>query len=428
MKRFLFWAVIVLCSSIVFGKSYSHADDEGESINETELYAQAAVLLDAESGRVLYDKNGNEKLPNASTTKIMTCILILEQAEPGEVAEVSHYAAAQPKVHLGVRAGDRFKLEDLLYSLMLESHNDSAVILAEYVGARQLGMTDAAGQRKTEDSKQAVAAFSEMMNEKAREIGCLDTFFLTPNGLDAVKGEMRHGTTAVDLARIMAYCVKMSPMKDAFLRITQTRSYQFMNEERTRSFTCTNHNAFLDMMSGVLSGKTGFTNSAGYCYVGALQRDDRTYTIALLACGWPNHKTYKWSDSRKLFEYGIEYYRYREFMPTPSIEPLVVENGQAEDQNPYHTVSIMPQMETQPIFRILCCEQESMCVETEYRSKLNAPVRRGDSLGCLNYYFVTSKGEKILWERVALTAGENVDAKDAGYAFRYLLHEFFLFN
>lgn len=417
--------VIVLCSSIVFGKNNSHAYG-GESINEAELYAQAAVLLDADSGRVLYDKNGSEKLPNASTTKIMTCILILEQADPETIAEVSPYAAAQPKVHLGARAGECFRIEDLLYSLMLESHNDAAVVLAEYVGARRLGMTDAAAQRKPEDSKQAVAAFAELMNEKAKEIGCQNTLFLTPNGLDAVQGENRHGTTAVDLARIMAYCIGKSPKKDAFLQITQTRSYQFMNEGQTRSYACVNHNVFLDMMSGALSGKTGFTNSAGYCYVGALQREGKTYTIALLACGWPNHKTYKWSDSRRLFEYGIERYEYRDFAPLPSLEPLVVENGQAADRNPYHTAYLIPKPQTQPVFRVLCCEQETMCVEVDCHSRVKAPVRKGDSLGCLNYYLVTEKGEKILWERVALTAGENVDAKDAAYVFRYLLHQVLL--
>lgn len=99
-----------------------------------ELYAQAAVLMDADSGRVLYDKNGSQVLAMASTTKIMTCILALELADTQEMAEISSYAASMPKVKLYVQKGERYLLEDLLYSLMLESHNDAAVAIAEHVG------------------------------------------------------------------------------------------------------------------------------------------------------------------------------------------------------------------------------------------------------------------------------------------------------
>ena len=92
-----------------------------------------------------------------------------------------------------------------------------------------------------------------------------------------------------------------------FLTITGTRSYQFQDVDQKRSFSCRNHNAFLDMMDGALSGKTGFTADAGYCYVGSLRRDKRTFIVALLACGWPNNKGYKWKDTRKLMEYGLEH-------------------------------------------------------------------------------------------------------------------------
>ena len=98
------------------------------------LYALSAVLMDADNGRVLLQKNGTQVLPMASTTKIMTCILALELADGEEYAEVSAYAAGMPKVHLGARQGQVFRLKVLLYSLMLDSHNDSAVIIAEHIG------------------------------------------------------------------------------------------------------------------------------------------------------------------------------------------------------------------------------------------------------------------------------------------------------
>ena len=120
-------AVIIICVLVMNVRMEVFAAPE-------ELYAQSAVLMDADSGRVLFEKNGMEQRPMASTTKILTCILVLEKAGLGETAEVSRNAASQPKVHLGVRAGEKYYVQDLLYSLMLESHNDAAVILAEHVG------------------------------------------------------------------------------------------------------------------------------------------------------------------------------------------------------------------------------------------------------------------------------------------------------
>ncbi len=122
--------------------------------------------MDADSGRILYGKDEHQVRPMASTTKIMTCILALELGNPEDFCEVSKKASAQPKVKLGAPAGSRLKLQDLLYSLMLESHNDSAVVIAEHISG-------------------SVEAFARAMNRKAQEIGCVDTTFLTPNGLDA---------------------------------------------------------------------------------------------------------------------------------------------------------------------------------------------------------------------------------------------------
>ena len=136
---------------------------EGEETEQTEkeltpeekeltasLYARAAVLLDMDSGRVLYEKNGTEILPMASTTKIMTCILALEECGREEIVTVSAYAAGQPKVHLGMQKGTSYQMDDLLHSLMLESHNDSAVAIAEYIEEKELNLPEA-GER-TESS------------------------------------------------------------------------------------------------------------------------------------------------------------------------------------------------------------------------------------------------------------------------------------
>ena len=256
----------------------------------SELYAGAAVLMDAETGRVLYEKNGTKELANASTTKILTCILILEQCDLDAVAEASGKAAGQPKVHLGMRSGQKFYVRDMLYALMLESFNDCAVVLAEY----------AAG---------SVEEFAKEMNRKAVELGCENSHFVTPNGLDGQDEGGNHHTTAKDLAAIMRYCITESPKREEFLEITRASSYSFHDVEGKRSYHCNNHNALLTMMEGALSGKTGFTNQAGYCYVGAASREETTLIAAVLACGWPPSKNYKWVDTTRLMNYGFSHFR-----------------------------------------------------------------------------------------------------------------------
>lgn len=360
-------AAIITVAALFCVHGYTAAAAEGEM----QLYAQAAVLMDADSGRILYGKNPEEKLPMASTTKIMTCILALEYGNPEEVVEVSSYAASMPKVKLYVKPGEKYYLRDLLYSLMLESHNDSAVVIAEAVGG-------------------SVEQFAAMMNQKARDIGCFDSYFITPNGLDAKVNESGkvHSTTAADLAKIMAYCVTDSPEKERFLEITRTQGYDFADVEGKRSFHCNNHNAFLGMMQEALSGKTGFTNNAGYCYVGAVESEGRIFTVALLACGWPNNRSYKWSDMKKLAAYGMERYQYRDIYEEQKFSDILVRNGIAgEAGTPFEEahVSVTLQAEEKSLPYLLC-ETDQVEVKSRVESVLDAPVDEGAQVGTVSYY------------------------------------------
>lgn len=400
--------------------------------SEPSLYATAAVLLDADSGRVLYEKEGSTPMAMASTTKIMTCILVLEQGTLDDMAQVSAYAASMPKVKLYAKQGEAYQVRSLLFSLMLESHNDTAVVLAEYIGKRYLSGELAeknTSEYTVEESKQAVKAFANLMNEKAAELGCENTWFITPNGLDATEtfenaaGEnvqREHCTTAAELARIMAYCVKESPKRDVFREITRTQSYSFY--ENGRNVTCVNHNAFLSMMDGAFSGKTGFTNKAGYCYVGALERDDKTLIVALLACGWPNNKTYKWSDTRELMEYGLENFRYKEFLEDGTaydedrLKALPVEDGQTS------ILGGTAQVELEILERrdggghgntgnspgeaecegLLMREDEEIKVECELKKNLQAPVLSGTPVGRISY---SVDGRVYLTETIVTKSG-----------------------
>ena len=404
---------------------------------EMELYAAAAVLMDADSGRVLYGKNEDAVMAMASTTKIMTCIVVLETVSLDDTLTVSAYAASMPKVKLYIQKGEQYAVRDLLHSLMLESHNDSAVALAEYVGKQflpvQLQEKDTADYT-AEESKMAMAAFAAQMNQKAAQLGCENTWFITPNGLDATEIivqedgstiQKEHCTTARELARILSYCIRESPCRDAFLEITRTASHSF--SANGRNFSCNNHNAFLNMMEGALTGKTGFTNKAGYCYVGALEREGRTFVVALLACGWPNNKTYKWSDTRKLMQYGIDNYFYKSFgeegtaFDESILKPLPVRNGQTKVLGDQAFVTVRVEEGGEGREGLLMRADEAVRTEYTMEDHLTAPVSRGTSVGKVEYFL----GDTVYRTDIIVTADE-LGAVDPQWCLWQILGRFLL--
>lgn len=385
-----------------------------EEVKESSLYAKSAVLMDADSGRVLYGKNMTEQMAMASTTKIMTLLIALEQGELSKKVTVSKYAQSMPDVQLNMKEGEEYILEDLLYSLMLESHNDSAVAIAEGVAG-------------------SIEAFADMMNKKAKEIGCKNTCFITPNGLDATatmtdeygnEREVFHSTTAEDLAKIMSYCITESSYKDKFLEITQTPTYTFSNCAGTRSFTCQNHNSFLYMMDGALTGKTGFTGKAGYCYVGALKRDERTFVVTLLACGWPNNRSYKWKDTRKLMEYGLTYYRKEKFEEVfdevPKNGILPVENGQTNRIGEIaYAEWKLEDFSKEEEEGILIRQDEILEADWKMENSLQAPVEKGTVIGKAMCFL---NGEVLLEKKIYIT--DSIEEIDFFWCVKQIIRKF----
>ena len=334
--------------------------------NPENLYALSAVLMDGDSGRVLYEKNGETPRPNASTTKVLTCILALENAPGDDYVMVSANAASQPEVKMGLREGEQYYLEDLLYAMMLKSYNDVAVAIAEHIG----------GSEKE---------FAGIMNEKAADIGCTDTYFITANGLDAVDNNGEHHTTAKDLALMMRYAVR----SETFRKISQTRDYSFSDLSGMRQFSVHNANALLDMMDGVLSGKTGFTGNAGYCYVCACEMDGKTFIVSLLGCGWPNNKTYKWSDTKVLLSYGNTNYHYRKLYREPAMKKLTVKNGAVSLSTLGQDVFVYGKLlvpEEDKKRRLLVRKEEKLQWRITLPKSLEAPVRRGMTIGKASMY------------------------------------------
>lgn len=389
---------------LLFGSMPAAAARQESEPNQ--LFATAACLMDGDTGRVLFGKRETDPMAMASTTKIMTCILALENGGEQAVATASAQAAAAPKVHLGVYEGEQFLLGDLLYSLMLESHNDAAVMIAETIGG-------------------SIEGFAALMNEKAAAIGCTDTHFVTPNGLDASDAGGDHHTTAADLARIMRYCIKTSPKATEFLAVTQTRSYTFWDLEKKNMFNCCNHNALLDQMEGAISGKTGFTAKAGYCYTGALERDGKCLIVTLLACGWPNHKNYKWADAAKLLNYGLESYTYRDVLDH-SWKPGRIEvtdgvyDGLLQTKSSASLTLVSPALDPARSLPVLLKETEIPKKDIFLPELIEAPVKKGEKVGSVTYSI-----DGILLAEYPFYAAETIEKIDYGWCMEQVAERLF---
>lgn len=238
-----------------------------------DLSARAAVLIDGKSGKVLFEKNKDERLPMASTTKIMTGLLACESKKMKKVVTVSPVASGTEGSSLWLEPGEKQTLENLTYGLMLRSGNDAAVAIAEYLG----GSTE---------------AFALMMNERAKKIGVQNTGFQNPNGLDA-EG---HFTTAYDLALISREAMK----NKKFRKIVSTKSKTIPWESSEWDRSLTNHNKMLWRYEGCNGIKTGFTKKSGRCLVTSAKRGKTELICVTLNA--PDD----WNDHTKMLDYGFE--------------------------------------------------------------------------------------------------------------------------
>mgnify|MGYP004510598165 FL=1 len=365
-------------------------------LKDNDLYALSACLMDADSGRVLYGKNVDEVRAMASTTKIMTLIIALEYGNAEDTVTISPYAASMPDVQLNVRAGEQYRLGDLCYAMMLESYNDIAAAIAEHIGMAyaDIDINDTE-KRSIDDSRKCVSAFAGLMNDKARELGCENTYFITPNGLDAEDENGKHSTTARELALIASYAVK----KDDFNAITGTKQYSFGEISGKRSCNVYNKDAFLNQMSGAFGIKTGFTGNAGYCFVGALKSDGRTFISVVLGSGWPSARTYKWKDTRKLMEYGINnFFEQKIFTTVEEYKSVEVTDGIGD--------SVGTRIEGE--LSMLISSSDEVKVVYELEDSVKAPVYENDKLGKAIVY--------VNGERVALfPITASGDVKQVGF-------------
>jgi D-alanyl-D-alanine carboxypeptidase (penicillin-binding protein 5/6) len=246
-----------------------------------EISAQAAVLIDVSSGRILYAKEPDARLPIASLTKIMTAIVAIEHGDLNDMVKASKNAVGVEGSSIYLRLGEELSLEDLLYGLMLRSGNDAAVAIAEHVGG-------------------SVEGFVYMMNEKARILGLENTHFMNPHGLD----HPEHYSSARDLAILTAYALKNPTFKK--IVSTQVKTAPLADEEWDRKWF--NKNKMLRMYQGADGVKTGYTRLAKRCLVSSATRNERQLAVVVINDG------NDWNDSARLMDYGFQEYQLVELV------------------------------------------------------------------------------------------------------------------
>lgn len=345
-------------------------DKNPQNLTADDIEGAAAIVMDASSGRVLFEKNADQKLYPASTTKIMTCLLALEYGHlndvftiPKDVTKVPADSSLVPVV-----PGERMPLIDLLYGMMMHSGNDAAVAVAIIVAG-------------------SVDGFVSMMNQKARELGCENTHFANPHGYM----DETHYTTARDLAAIAREAMK----NQTFREIVSARSYTIAATDKSEKRKMATSNSMFVKTSPSyypyeVGIKTGYHSKAGQCFVGAAQKGGTTLISVTLKSG----KDGKWTDTKRLMEYGFAQYKTYAFDDIFDANPLYATIKNAESDDPGNGLVQLTVVPGGSIgnYSVTCLPDDLAAVSknlmdkvtVRYSNSLVAPIRQGDILGSIS--------------------------------------------
>lgn len=344
--------------------------------------AEAAILMDAKTGKILYSKNANTRLYPASTTKLMTAILTLENCNLNDVVTVSHNAVYSVPVgysHANLVEGEELTVEQLLNVLLIPSANDAAVALAEHVAG-------------------SVEEFATLMNNKAKELGCLNTHFVNPNGVH----DDNHYSTAYDMALIGRYAMKFSDI----LRIAKVTQYSLPSTNKydgdERIFNTTNNlinpNAkyYYQYATGL---KTGYTDKSGSCIVSSATKNNVQLLATVMGCESSDDRE---KDCINLFDYGFENYSYQNLIESNELIDTVQVNGATTETE---NLSIYTKDDINILIKN-SIDVESLERNVEINDNLIAPISKDAVVGTVSY---TIDGETYSTE---LIAGSDVQASD----------------
>lgn len=341
LKRWLLFLLLFLLMTI--GTSALAAEDPPASS------AEAEVMVDADSGRVLYEKNPHEQRSIASITKLMTALLATEHwgNDLSETVEVQATWANVEGSSMYLKAGEYVTREELLYGLMLSSGNDAALTIAG----------SCAGNIDT---------FVSWMNQRAEELGMKDTHFSNPNGLD----EKGHYSTAYDMSLLAMECIK----NDTLSKIVGTKSITL----GTRTFV--NHNKLLWRYDGCIGMKTGYTEEAGRTLISCAQRDGERIIIVTLKD--PND----WVDHAKLYEYAFSHWKEQSLCKVSESVSTIPVKGSL-----IHFVNVVPSED----FSYPLAEGESLRTEISLPDSVEAPVLGAETAGSITYYLGNVKVKEV---------------------------------
>jgi D-alanyl-D-alanine carboxypeptidase (penicillin-binding protein 5/6) len=335
---------------------------------QPQTVGKSVILMDIESGRVLYEKNSRQELPPASVTKIMTALLVIENGDLNDEVVISEHAAETPESTVYLEPGEKLTRMELLYACMLPSANDACVALAESVTGSEEN-------------------FIELMNIRARQLGMKNTHYCNPHGLD----DEQHYTTAYDLALLSRHALK----NPVFTDITSTPRKVIPWESREEDRLLLNQNRLLYRYEGAYGVKTGFTRQAGNCVVGAAKRGN----MNLIAISLNSPAVY--DDLINMLDYGFNNFRLVELADTDQLSAEVTVLGGASK-----TVKAEPAQKVQ--VAIADNERPYISYKINAVSEISAPVKQGDILGVIKIY---KKDEQI--GEVNLLASQSVNIKQS---------------
>ena len=347
------------------------------------------IVYDRISKSMIIGKNEDVKSAMASTTKIMTTIVILEKADLNEKVTVSAKAGGTGGSRLGLKRGDKTSVRDLLYGLMLRSGNDAAVALAEHVGG-------------------SVKGFAELMNEKAIELGLTNTHFVTPHGLD----DANHYTTALELAKLTDYAMD----NETFAKIVGTKSTTIYINNQSRQINSTNE--LLGVLNGVVGVKTGFTNNAGRCLVTETKRNNMDIITIVLGADTKKDRT---KDSVNLIEYTFSKYKMynleeriiEEFNKWKNINEKRILITKGKQNNPKLALGAIEKA-TIPI-----CDNDKIEYSINALTEVEAPVEQWNVMGTLT---VKLNGEIL--ENIDIVNVNEVQKRDWKDYFKIVLNTY----
>lgn len=318
------------------------------------------ILMDAKTGKILYSKDALKKMYPASTTKLMTAILTLENCKLTDIVTVSHNAIFSIPIgysHASLKEGENLTVEELLNVLLIPSANDAAIALAEHIAG-------------------SVEEFAKMMNNKAKEIGCLNTNFINPNGVH----NENHYSTAYDLALIGKYAMQFKDiMRIATVnQYTLPKSNKYNKEDRifnaTNGLITKNNEYFYEYATGL---KTGYTDKSGYCIVATAKREDMELLEVVL--GSDSIKD-RYTDCINLFNYGFENYSYKNLLEANSIvKTMEVEGATTETK----TLDIMAKNEIKVLINNKINQELEPIIEIN--QNLSAPIEKNAVIGKISY-------------------------------------------